>query len=156
MSGKVQVEASLDKEVFYHGEDIPLHISINNNSKKSVKSMSVCFFILKGQRGGGRRGKKSNIKEYVQKGKHFSLQWPTPKMLAIILIYMYVYVKIFYQPFFLEYNKPALWTKYGQRSLFLQGKKNRYHSTSLQNLGIFDLMKMSVLTNNSFTVSFHI
>jgi len=39
-SGKVQVEASLDKEVFYHGEDIPLHISINNNSKKSVKSMS--------------------------------------------------------------------------------------------------------------------
>lgn len=38
-SGKVVVEASLDKEVFYHGEDIPLHISINNQSKKQAKSI---------------------------------------------------------------------------------------------------------------------
>ena len=40
-SGKVVVEASLDKEVFYHGEDIPLHISINNQSKKQAKSIMV-------------------------------------------------------------------------------------------------------------------
>ena len=39
--GKVVVEASLDKEVFYHGEDIPLHISINNQSKKQAKSIMV-------------------------------------------------------------------------------------------------------------------
>ncbi len=41
ISGKVVVEASLDKEVFYHGEDIPLHISINNQSKKQAKSIMV-------------------------------------------------------------------------------------------------------------------
>jgi len=38
-SGKVVLESNLDKEVFYHGEDIPLHISINNASKKQVKSI---------------------------------------------------------------------------------------------------------------------
>eukprot|EP00088_Acartia_fossae_P007548 TRINITY_DN13551_c0_g1_i2.p1 TRINITY_DN13551_c0_g1~~TRINITY_DN13551_c0_g1_i2.p1 ORF type:complete len:400 (-),score=83.22 TRINITY_DN13551_c0_g1_i2:621-1820(-) len=38
-SGKVILEASLDKEVFYHGEDVPLHISINNQSKKQAKSI---------------------------------------------------------------------------------------------------------------------
>ena len=40
-SGKVQVEAGLDKEVFYHGEDVPVHITINNNSNKKVNSLSV-------------------------------------------------------------------------------------------------------------------
>merc|ERR1711990_844485 len=38
-SGKLVVEASLDREVFYHGEDLPIHISINNNSKKCVKNI---------------------------------------------------------------------------------------------------------------------
>ena len=42
-SGKVILEASLDKEVFYHGEDVPLHISINNQSKKQAKSIMVSF-----------------------------------------------------------------------------------------------------------------
>ena len=47
-SGKLVVEASLDREVFYHGEDLPIHISINNNSKKCVKNIRVSF-NLKGQ-----------------------------------------------------------------------------------------------------------
>ncbi|XP_023327176.1 phosrestin-1 [Eurytemora carolleeae] len=38
-SGKIVLEANLDKEVFYHGQDIPLHVSLNNNSKKTVKSI---------------------------------------------------------------------------------------------------------------------
>merc|ERR1711936_426586 len=38
-SGKLVVEASLDREVFYHGEDLPIHISIINNSKKCVKNI---------------------------------------------------------------------------------------------------------------------
>jgi len=38
-SGKINLEASLDREVWYHGEDIPVHISINNQSKKSVKNI---------------------------------------------------------------------------------------------------------------------
>ena len=31
----------LEREVFYHGEDIPLNISINNQSKKAVKNIRV-------------------------------------------------------------------------------------------------------------------
>jgi len=38
-NGKMILEASLDRELFYHGEDIPVNISINNQSKKSVKSI---------------------------------------------------------------------------------------------------------------------
>jgi len=38
-SGKLVLEASLDREVYYHGEDLPIHISINNQSKKSVKNI---------------------------------------------------------------------------------------------------------------------
>ena len=37
------VEASLDREVFYHGEDLAIHISIANNSKKCVKNIRVSF-----------------------------------------------------------------------------------------------------------------
>jgi len=38
-SGRLVLEASLDKEVYYHGEDLPIHITINNQSKKSVKNI---------------------------------------------------------------------------------------------------------------------
>jgi len=38
-SGKLVLEASLDREVYYHGEDLPIHVSINNQSKKSVKNI---------------------------------------------------------------------------------------------------------------------
>ena len=40
-SGKVSLEMGLEREVFYHGEDIPLNISINNQSKKAVKNIRV-------------------------------------------------------------------------------------------------------------------
>ena len=43
LSGKLVVEASLDREVFYHGEDLAIHISIVNNSKKCVKNIRVSF-----------------------------------------------------------------------------------------------------------------
>jgi len=39
--GKVNLEVSLDKEIHYHGEEIPVHININNTSKKSVKCIRV-------------------------------------------------------------------------------------------------------------------
>ena len=35
------LEVSLDRELYYHGEDLPIHVSINNNSKKSVKTIRV-------------------------------------------------------------------------------------------------------------------
>jgi len=43
-SGKLVLEASLDKEVYYHGEDLPIHITITNHSKKAVKNIrcNVC------------------------------------------------------------------------------------------------------------------
>ena len=47
-SGKLVVEASLDREVFYHGEDLPIHISINNNSKKCVKNIRVSLRLWAG------------------------------------------------------------------------------------------------------------
>ena len=44
-SGKVSLEMGLEREVFYHGEDIPLNISINNQSKKAVKNIRVGALI---------------------------------------------------------------------------------------------------------------
>ena len=32
--GKIQLDAALDKEVFYHGEDIPVHIGIREGVRK--------------------------------------------------------------------------------------------------------------------------
>jgi hypothetical protein len=37
------LEAGLDREVWTHGEEIPIHVSVNNNSKKTVKSVRVSF-----------------------------------------------------------------------------------------------------------------
>ena len=39
--GKVILECTLDKEVYCHGQEIPVHVSVNNNSKKSVKCIRV-------------------------------------------------------------------------------------------------------------------
>ncbi|KAM3605024.1 uncharacterized protein V6R79_019414 [Siganus canaliculatus] len=42
MSDKpLHVKASLDKEVFYHGECIKVHVSINNESNKTIKNIIV-------------------------------------------------------------------------------------------------------------------
>ena len=37
------LECTLDKEVFYHGQEIPIHVSINNNANKSVKAIRVAI-----------------------------------------------------------------------------------------------------------------
>lgn len=39
--GKVVLECTLDKDINYHGQEIPIHVSIHNNSNKSVKSIRV-------------------------------------------------------------------------------------------------------------------
>lgn len=41
--GKLALECTLDKEIFYHGQEIPIHVSINNNSNKSVKAIRVAI-----------------------------------------------------------------------------------------------------------------
>jgi len=38
-SGRLLLEASLAKEVYYHGEELPIQVAINNQSKKSIKSI---------------------------------------------------------------------------------------------------------------------
>ncbi|XP_067949312.1 arrestin red cell-like [Watersipora subatra] len=40
-SGKVKVEASLDKEKYYHGEKIAVNLTIDNNSNKKVKKIAI-------------------------------------------------------------------------------------------------------------------
>lgn len=41
--GKLGLECSLDKEVYYHGQEIPITLSINNNANKSVKTIRVAI-----------------------------------------------------------------------------------------------------------------
>lgn len=42
MSNKpLHLEASLDKETFYHGEAIPVHVKVTNNSSKTVSNITV-------------------------------------------------------------------------------------------------------------------
>ena len=41
--GKLSLECTLDKEVFYHGQEIPIHVSVNNNANKSVKAIRVAI-----------------------------------------------------------------------------------------------------------------
>jgi len=38
---KLHLEASLDKELYYHGETIAVNVHIQNNSNKSVKKVKV-------------------------------------------------------------------------------------------------------------------
>jgi len=50
-SFQIVLECTLDKEVYYHGQEMPVHVSVNNNSKKSVKAIRVkrgrdCCFLL--------------------------------------------------------------------------------------------------------------
>lgn len=41
-SGKITLEVTLDKEIYYHGEKIGANVIINNSSRKQVKSIKVC------------------------------------------------------------------------------------------------------------------
>lgn len=39
--GKINLEATLDREIYYHGEKIAANLVITNNSRKTVKSIKV-------------------------------------------------------------------------------------------------------------------
>ncbi|EFA07498.1 arrestin 2 [Tribolium castaneum] len=40
-SGKINLEVTLDREIYYHGEQIGANITISNNSRKSVRNIKV-------------------------------------------------------------------------------------------------------------------
>ncbi|XP_047490816.1 arrestin homolog [Penaeus chinensis] len=42
-SGKINLEVSLDKDVYYHDEPVSVDLTINNNSKKSVKNIKCAI-----------------------------------------------------------------------------------------------------------------
>ena len=39
--GKLQLEASLDKAVYSHGDPVIVHLQLHNNSNKSVRRIKV-------------------------------------------------------------------------------------------------------------------
>ena len=39
--GLLHMEASLDKEMYYHGESIAINVHLQNNSNKTVKKLKV-------------------------------------------------------------------------------------------------------------------
>lgn len=43
-NGKITLEVTLDREYYYHGEDISVTVSVNNNSKKSVRNIK-CYVV---------------------------------------------------------------------------------------------------------------
>jgi arrestin-2 len=44
--GKINMEVTLDKEIYYHGEKIGVNLSISNNSRKSVKNIKVRYIKM--------------------------------------------------------------------------------------------------------------
>lgn len=40
-SGKINLEATLDKEIYYHGEKLAANVVISNSSRKSVRNIKV-------------------------------------------------------------------------------------------------------------------
>ena len=45
--GKLGLEVSLEKEINYHGEEMPIKININNTTGKTVNSIRVCNGLTK-------------------------------------------------------------------------------------------------------------
>lgn len=43
-SGKINLEVTLDKEIYYHGEKVAANVIISNNSRKAVRNIKVSFF----------------------------------------------------------------------------------------------------------------
>ena len=41
--GKLSVEVTLDRDIYYHGEEIGAHVFVTNTCKKSVKNIKVCI-----------------------------------------------------------------------------------------------------------------
>ena len=40
-AGKLNLEVTLDREVYFHGDKMAIHVTISNYSKKSVRSIKV-------------------------------------------------------------------------------------------------------------------
>lgn len=40
-NGKLNLQLSLDRELFYHGEEIRFNVNVKNDSKKTVKGLMV-------------------------------------------------------------------------------------------------------------------
>ena len=45
-SGKLCLEVTLDKEIFYHGEGVGVNVVVSNNSRKSVRNIKVISIVL--------------------------------------------------------------------------------------------------------------
>lgn len=43
--GKIYLEASLDKAIYYHGEEVEVSVDIRNNSNKTIKRIKVNIYI---------------------------------------------------------------------------------------------------------------
>lgn len=41
--GKLNLEVTLDKEIYYHGEKVAANVIITNNSRKAVKNIKVHY-----------------------------------------------------------------------------------------------------------------
>ncbi|TRY97935.1 hypothetical protein DNTS_000277 [Danionella cerebrum] len=42
----IHMEVSMEKEVFYHGDPIPIKVKVNNDTSKVVKKIKVCIFQI--------------------------------------------------------------------------------------------------------------
>ena len=47
--GKLNLEVTLDREIYYHGEKVAANVIVTNNSRKAVKNIKVyiniCVYI---------------------------------------------------------------------------------------------------------------
>lgn len=43
--GKLNLEVTLDKEIYYHGEKVAANVIVTNNSRKAVKNIKVLFIM---------------------------------------------------------------------------------------------------------------
>lgn len=43
--GKLNLEVTLDKEIYYHGEKVAANVIVTNNSRKAVKNIKVFIYL---------------------------------------------------------------------------------------------------------------
>lgn len=43
--GKLNLEVTLDKEIYYHGEKVAANVMVTNNSRKAVKNIKVFIYL---------------------------------------------------------------------------------------------------------------
>jgi arrestin-2 len=42
--GRINMELTLDRELYYHGEEVPVTVAVGNNSNKTIKSLK-CWIV---------------------------------------------------------------------------------------------------------------